>query len=93
MMVNCRRFTDLVASGELDEAGWLTRVQAGQHRLVCRRCRTFERNDRQLDGILRAHREQLLHVDREAAGEQGTSGAAPEDVTGLRPDRGGEDEV
>lgn len=59
MMISCRRFSDLVASGELDEAGWLTRTQAGQHRLMCRRCRTFERNDRLLDGILRAHREHL----------------------------------
>ena len=59
MMISCRRFSDLVASGELDEAGWLTRAQAGQHRLMCRRCRTFERNDQLLDGILQARREHL----------------------------------
>lgn len=59
MMISCRRFSDLVASGELDEAGWLTRAQAGQHRLMCRRCRAFERNDQLLDGILQAHRERL----------------------------------
>jgi hypothetical protein len=33
MMISCRRFADLVVSGELDESGWLTRLQAGQHRL------------------------------------------------------------
>ena len=65
MMLNCRRFTDLVASGELDEAGWLTRAQAGQHRLMCKRCRAFAANDRQLDQILRAHRERLQQPDQE----------------------------
>ena len=93
MMISCRRFTDLVASGELSESGWLTRVQAGQHRLKCRRCRTFALNDRQLGDILRAHRERLLRQDQDASGEQGTSGAKPDDATRLRPDRGGEDEV
>lgn len=65
MMLSCRSFTDLVASGELDEAGWLTRVQAGQHRLMCKRCRAFEANDRQLDQILRAHRDRLQQPDQD----------------------------
>lgn len=65
MMLNCRRFTDLVTSGELEEAGWLTRVQAGQHRLMCQRCRAFAANDRQLGQILRAHRERLLQPDQD----------------------------
>jgi hypothetical protein len=76
MMLSCRRFTDLVASGELDEAGWLTRVQAGQHRLMCQRCRAFAANDRQLDQILRAHRERLQQPEQEppdaSADEPGT---------------------
>lgn len=76
MMISCRRFTDLVASGELDDAGWITRLQAGQHRWVCRRCRAFERNDRALDDILSAHRDRLMRPDDspdqgEAAGSQG----------------------
>ncbi len=63
MMISCRRFTDLVASGELQEAGWLTRLQAGQHRWVCTRCRAFARSDRALADILSAHRHRLQRPD------------------------------
>ena len=79
MMISCRRFTDLVASGELDESGWLTRLQAGQHRWVCRRCRTFALNDQRLDDILRAHRARLM--DPDAAPD-----TAPDTASGAPPD-------
>lgn len=69
MSLTCRRFTDLVASGELRESGWLTRVQAGQHRLVCRHCRAFEQNDRRLDDIVAAHRDRLTRPDDEPPGQ------------------------
>ncbi len=73
MMISCRRFTDLVASGELQEAGWLTRLQAGQHRWVCTRCRAFEHNDRALDDILSAHRDRLQRPD-DAPDQDGSAG-------------------
>jgi len=62
-VINCQRFVFLLTSGELDEAGWLTRLQAGQHRLVCRHCRAFAANDRRLDDIVRAQRERWLQPD------------------------------
>lgn len=68
-MISCQRFVFLLTSGELDESGWLTRLQAGQHRLVCRHCRAFAANDRRLDDIVRAQRERWLHPDQEGAGE------------------------
>lgn len=78
-MISCQRFVFLLTSGELQESGWLTRLQAGQHRLVCRRCRAFEANDRRLDDILRAQRERLLSPDRgdgpAQPGEPGDSGS------------------
>lgn len=74
MMISCRRFTDLVASGELDESGWFGRVQAGQHRLMCRRCRAFQRNDRLLDDIVQAHRDRLQSPDEDRT-EPGRMGA------------------
>lgn len=62
-MITCQRYTYLLSSGELEESGWLTRLQAGQHRLACRRCRAFTANDRRLDEIVRAQRERLQQPD------------------------------
>jgi hypothetical protein len=73
MLISCRRFTDLVASGELQEAGWLTRLQAGQHRWGCTRCRAFEHNDRALDDILSAHRDRLTRPD-DSPDQDGSAG-------------------
>ncbi len=68
-MISCQRFVFLLTSGELDESGWLTRLQAGQHRLVCRHCRAFAANDRLLDDIVRAQRERLQTPDQSGLGE------------------------
>ena len=62
-MISCQRFVFLLTSGELQESGWLTRLQAGQHRLVCRHCRAFAANDRLLDDIIRAQRERWQTPD------------------------------
>lgn len=71
-MISCQRFVFLLTSGELEEAGWLTRLQAGQHRLACRHCRAFAANDRRLDDIVRAQRERWLQPD-----EPGPDGNGP----------------
>ncbi len=68
-MINCQRFVFLLTSGELQESGWLTRLQAGQHRLMCRHCRAFAANDRLLDDIVRAQRERLQTPDQSGLGE------------------------
>jgi len=68
-MISCQRFVFLLTSGELEESGWLTRLQAGQHRLVCRHCRAFAANDLKLGEILSAQRERLQRPDAEGRGE------------------------
>jgi len=69
-VISCQRFVFLLTSGELDESGWLTRLQAGHHRLVCRHCRAFAANDQRLDDIVRAQRERWLQPDRGDEGAQ-----------------------
>lgn len=68
-MISCQRFVFLLTSGELQESGWLTRLQAGQHRLVCRHCRAFAANDQRLDDIVRAQRERWQQPDRDGVSE------------------------
>lgn len=64
VMMSCQQYLFVLTSGQLDEAGWLTRAQAGQHRLVCRRCRAFSHNDAMLDQLTTAWRDRLTSPDR-----------------------------
>ena len=64
MMMSCKQYLFVLTSGQLEEAGWLTRAQAGQHRLMCKRCRTFTRNDAMLDQLTTAWRDRLLDPNR-----------------------------
>lgn len=61
-MMDCQSYVFQLTSGQLKDAGWLGRLQAAQHRLICHRCRAFTRNDQRLDGILQAYREQLTQA-------------------------------
>ena len=72
MMMSCQQYLFVLTSGQLEEAGWLTRAQAGQHRLMCRRCRTFTRNDAMLDQLTMAWRDRLLGPNQ--SGEASTAG-------------------
>lgn len=58
-MMNCRDYIFQLTSGQLNQAGSLDRFWAAQHRLICRRCRAFSRNDQQLDAILDSYRAHL----------------------------------
>lgn len=51
--MKCKTYIFQLTSGQLDSAGWLPRLQAAQHRLICRHCRAFTRNDEQLSQIVR----------------------------------------
>ena len=64
MMMSCKQYLFVLTSGQLEDAGWLTRAQAGQHRLMCKRCRTFTRNDAMLDQLTTAWRDRLLDPNR-----------------------------
>lgn len=57
--MNCRDYVFKLSSGQLQDAGWLERLQAGQHRLICRHCRAFTRNDERLSELLVRYREGL----------------------------------
>jgi hypothetical protein len=59
-MMSCQHYVFLLSSGQLDEADTGTRWQAGLHRLMCRHCRAFTRNDQALDAILKAARERAM---------------------------------
>lgn len=60
VMMNCRQYLFMLTSEQLNEADWLTRFQASQHRMMCRRCKTFTRNDAALSQITEAFRDRLL---------------------------------
>lgn len=71
-MMNCKDYIFKLTSGQLEEAGWLVRTQAAQHRMICRRCRAFTRNDQALDGILAGYEAHKL------APEPASEGAEPD---------------
>ncbi len=59
-MLTCKAYIFKLTSGQLRDAGRLEKFQAWQHRLICRRCRTFTVNDGKLDEILTAYKAELL---------------------------------
>lgn len=58
-MMKCREYVFLLTSGRLKEAPAALRLEAGMHRLLCRYCRAFARNDHRLDTLLDDYREAL----------------------------------
>jgi hypothetical protein len=63
-MMTCQTYIFKLTSGQLDEAGWVERLGAAQHRLVCRHCRAFTKNDEALQVLLRRYREDVAAVDQ-----------------------------
>lgn len=57
-MLTCKEYIFKLTSGQLAEAGKIDRLWAWQHRLICRRCRTFTENDQTLSHLLDQYREQ-----------------------------------
>jgi hypothetical protein len=45
-MLACREVSRLVASGEIDRAGWLRRLELRLHLMMCRHCRNYARQVR-----------------------------------------------
>ncbi len=62
-MMKCREYISLLTSGQLQEAPAGVRMEAGMHRLMCRYCRTFARNDARLDDLLEEYRKALKRED------------------------------
>lgn len=65
-MMKCRQYIFLLTSGQLKEAPAGLRFEAATHRLLCRYCRTFTRNDARLDDLLEGYRETLQQDDGDA---------------------------
>lgn len=59
-MLTCKEYIFKLTSGQLAEAGSIDRMWAWQHRLICRRCRTFTANDQKLSHLLRQYGEHRI---------------------------------
>lgn len=58
-MMKCKQYIFLLTSGQLATAPAPLRAEAVLHRLLCRYCRTFTRNDAHLDALLGDYREDM----------------------------------
>jgi len=58
-MMNCREYINLLTSDRLSQA-LTTRVEGALHRLICRNCRTFTRNDEKLRAVIHEHQTKML---------------------------------
>ena len=65
-MMTCREYIFMLSSGQLEHASRGMKMQAATHRMICKRCRTFTRNDRALDGLLEDYRQHLKQPDDSA---------------------------
>jgi hypothetical protein len=61
--MKCREYIFKLTSGQLEEADLLVRLKATQHRLSCRNCRAFTRNDKRLDDMLMGYEAHLSKPD------------------------------
>ena len=59
-MMNCQEYIFKLSSQQFDEAPLGVKAAARVHRMVCKRCRAFTRNDEKLDDLLVQYREQIL---------------------------------
>lgn len=61
--MKCREYIFKLTSGQLRDAPLALRTEAAMHRMICRYCRTFTRNDATLDDVLAGYRESLQRPD------------------------------
>lgn len=62
-MMTCKQYIFKLTSGQLADAGMGERLWATQHKLMCRHCRAFTHNDKQLDAVLQAYQTRLTQPD------------------------------
>jgi hypothetical protein len=62
-MMKCREYIFQLTSGQLQDAPKALRLEAAMHRMMCKYCRTFTRNDATLDRMLAGYRESLQQPD------------------------------
>ncbi len=59
--MKCKEYIYRLTSGQLTQAGLVEKFWAAQHRMICKRCSAFTRNDARLTDIVQGYRE---HVAR-----------------------------
>lgn len=67
-MMTCKEYIFRLTSGQFETAGGFEKMRAFQHRLICRRCREFTRNDEKLDEILAAYKSHLEDLGNKSDG-------------------------
>ena len=61
--MKCREYIFKLTSGQLQNAPKALRLEAAMHRMMCKYCRTFTRNDAKLDSVLAGYRQSLQRPD------------------------------
>lgn len=69
--MKCQEYIYRLSSGQLSEAGLVEKFWAAQHRMICRRCTAFTRNDARVSEIVQGYRE---HLARPGDGPEGGPG-------------------
>jgi hypothetical protein len=54
-MLTCKELTRLTASGEMEEAGWMRRALRRLHLMMCRHCRRYVAQMREIGSRAREH--------------------------------------
>ena len=68
--MNCAQYIFKLTAGQLgQDAPARQRMAAALHRLECRQCRDFTRNDAALDAILHSYRQSLQGTEPPHAGD------------------------
>ena len=69
--MKCKEYIYRLTSGQLAQAGLVEKLWAAQHRMICKRCTAFTRNDARLSDIVQGYREHLAQPDPASDGEPG----------------------
>jgi hypothetical protein len=57
--MKCQEYVNRLASGQLRQASLAEKFWAMQHRMICKRCKAFTRNDERLSEIIQGYRKHL----------------------------------
>lgn len=68
--MKCQEYIYRLTSGQLEQAGLVERFWAAQHRMICKRCSAFTRNDARLSDIVQGYREHLARPGGEPGGTE-----------------------
>lgn len=63
--MKCKEYIYRLTSGQLAQASLVEKFWAAQHRMVCKRCTAFTRNDARLSDIVQGYRAHLARPGEE----------------------------